>query len=52
MIGAVAPELVGADSGLGYAMMTATADLNIARLFAVIIILSGNTVVISSPASG
>jgi NitT/TauT family transport system permease protein len=40
VIGAVVAEFVGADSGLGYAMMTATADLNIARQFAAILLLS------------
>jgi NitT/TauT family transport system permease protein len=40
VIGAVVAEFVGADSGLGYAMMVATADLNIARQFAAILILS------------
>jgi ABC-type nitrate/sulfonate/bicarbonate transport system permease component len=40
VIGAVVAEFVGADSGLGYAMMVATADLNIARQFAAIMVLS------------
>jgi NitT/TauT family transport system permease protein len=40
VIGAVVAEFVGADSGLGYAMMVATADLNIARQFAAIMLLS------------
>jgi NitT/TauT family transport system permease protein len=40
VIGAVVAEFVGADSGLGYAMMVATSDLNIARQFAAIILLS------------
>lgn len=40
VIGAVVAEFVGADSGLGYAMMVATTDLNIARQFAAIMLLS------------
>jgi NitT/TauT family transport system permease protein len=40
VIGAVVAEFVGADSGLGYAMMMATSDLNIARQFAAILLLS------------
>lgn len=40
VIGAVVAEFVGADSGLGYTMMTATADINIARQFAAILLLS------------
>ena len=40
VIGAVVAEFVGADSGLGYAMMVATSDLNIARQFAAIMLLS------------
>jgi NitT/TauT family transport system permease protein len=40
VIGAVVAEFVGADSGLGYAMMVATSDLNIARQFSAILILS------------
>ena len=40
VIGAVVAEFVGADSGLGYAMMVATSDLNIARQFAAILVLS------------
>jgi NitT/TauT family transport system permease protein len=40
VIGAVVAEFVGADSGLGYAMMVATSDLNIARQFSAIFILS------------
>jgi NitT/TauT family transport system permease protein len=40
VIGAVVAEFVGSDSGLGYAMMVATADLNIARQFAAILLLS------------
>jgi NitT/TauT family transport system permease protein len=40
VIGAVVAEFVGADSGLGYAMMLATSDLNIARQFSAIILLS------------
>jgi NitT/TauT family transport system permease protein len=40
VIGAVVGEFVGADSGLGYVMMIANSDLNIARQFAAIVILS------------
>jgi NitT/TauT family transport system permease protein len=40
VIGAVVTEFVGSDSGLGYAMMVATSDLNIARQFAAILVLS------------
>jgi NitT/TauT family transport system permease protein len=40
VIDAVVSEFVGADSGLGYAVMLATADLNIARQFSAIFILS------------
>jgi NitT/TauT family transport system permease protein len=40
VIGAVVAEFVGSDSGLGYAMMVATSDLNIARQFAAILLLS------------
>jgi NitT/TauT family transport system permease protein len=40
VIGAVVAEFVGADSGLGYVMMVATSDLNIARQFAAILLLS------------
>jgi NitT/TauT family transport system permease protein len=40
VIGAVVAEFVGADSGLGYAMMAATSDLNIARQFSAIMSLS------------
>jgi NitT/TauT family transport system permease protein len=40
VIGAVVAEFVGADSGLGYAMMVATSDLNIARQFGAILLLS------------
>jgi NitT/TauT family transport system permease protein len=40
VIGAVVAEFVGSDSGLGYAMMIATSDLNIARQFAAILLLS------------
>jgi len=40
VIGAVVAEFVGSDSGLGYVMMVATSDLNIARQFAAILVLS------------
>jgi len=40
VIGAVVAEFVGADGGLGYVMMIANADLNIARQFAAIVLLS------------
>jgi NitT/TauT family transport system permease protein len=40
VIGAVVGEFVGSDSGLGYTMMVATSDLNIARQFAAILLLS------------
>lgn len=40
VIGAVVAEFVGSDSGLGYSMMVATSDLNIARQFAAILLLS------------
>jgi NitT/TauT family transport system permease protein len=40
VIGAVVAEFVGADGGLGYVMMIANADLNIARQFAAIVVLS------------
>lgn len=40
VIGAVVAEFVGSDSGLGYAMMVATSDLNIARQFSAILMLS------------
>jgi NitT/TauT family transport system permease protein len=40
VIGAVVAEFVGADGGLGYIMMVANADLNIARQFAAIVVLS------------
>jgi len=40
VIGAVVAEFVGADGGLGYVIMMATADLDIARQFAAIILLS------------
>ena len=39
VIGAVVAEFVGADGGLGYVMMIANADLNIARQFAAIVLL-------------
>ena len=40
VVGAIVGEFVGSDSGLGYAMMVATSDLNIARQFAAILVLS------------
>jgi NitT/TauT family transport system permease protein len=40
VIGAVVAEFVGADGGLGYVIMIATADLNVARQFAAIVLLS------------
>jgi NitT/TauT family transport system permease protein len=40
VIGAVVAEFVGSDSGLGYSMMAATSDLNIARQFSAIMLLS------------
>jgi NitT/TauT family transport system permease protein len=40
VIGAVVAEFVGADGGLGYVMMIANADLNIARQFSAILVLS------------
>jgi NitT/TauT family transport system permease protein len=40
VIGAVVAEFVGADSGLGYVIMMATADLNVARQFSAIVLLS------------
>jgi NitT/TauT family transport system permease protein len=40
VIGAVVAEFVGSDSGLGYTMMAATSDLNIARQFSAILLLS------------
>jgi len=40
VIGAVVAEFVGADSGLGYVIMVATSDLNIARQFAAITVLT------------
>ena len=40
VIGAVVAEFVGSDNGLGYAMMMATSDLNMARQFSAIIVLS------------
>src|SRR5262249_14547370 len=40
VIGGVVAEFVGADGGLGYLIMIATADLDVARQFAAIIVLS------------
>jgi len=40
VIGAIVAEFIGADSGLGYLMMIANADINIARQFAAIVVLS------------
>ncbi len=40
VIGAVVAEFVGADGGLGFVIMMATADLDIARQFAAIVLLS------------
>ncbi|HUC63676.1 MAG TPA: ABC transporter permease [Alphaproteobacteria bacterium] len=40
VIGAVVAEFVGADGGLGYVIMMATADLNVARQFSAIVLLS------------
>lgn len=40
VIGAVVAEFVGADGGLGYVIMMATADLNVARQFSAITLLS------------
>ena len=40
VIGAVVAEFVGADRGLGYLIMMATADLDVARQFAAIVMLS------------
>ena len=40
VIGAIVAEFIGADSGLGYLMMIANANFNIARQFAAIVVLS------------
>jgi NitT/TauT family transport system permease protein len=40
VVGAVVAEFVGSDRGLGYVMMMAASDLNIARQFAAVLVLS------------
>jgi len=40
VIGAVVAEFVGADSGLGYVIMNATADINVPHQFSAIVLLS------------
>ena len=40
IIGAVVAEFVGADSGLGYVIMNATADINVPHQFSAIVLLS------------
>jgi NitT/TauT family transport system permease protein len=40
VVGAVVAEFVGSDKGLGYVMMMAASDLNIARQFAAVLILT------------
>ncbi len=40
IIGAVVAEFVGADSGLGYVIMNATADINVPHQFSAVVLLS------------